>query len=77
MNARIGRWEGGLAVELPQEMAARLGLREGDRVMLHLESGAILLRKAEPTLEDLIARVTDENRHAATEWRPPVGREVW
>jgi antitoxin MazE len=77
MNARISRREGGLAVELPQEIAARLGLREGDRVTLHVESDAILLRKEEPTLEDLIARVTDENRHDATEWGPPVGHEVW
>jgi len=28
------------------------------------------------TLEDLVARITDENRHEKIDWGPPVGREI-
>ena len=31
----------------------------------------------ELTLDDLIANITPENRHAAIEWGPPVGKEIW
>ena len=30
-----------------------------------------------PTLEDLVARITDENRHPEVDWGEPVGKEVW
>lgn len=29
-----------------------------------------------PTLEELVARITDENRHEEIDWGPPVGREI-
>jgi hypothetical protein len=28
-------------------------------------------------LDQLVARITDENRHDETDWGPPVGREAW
>ena len=31
----------------------------------------------ELTLDDLIANITPENRHAAIDWGPPVGKEIW
>lgn len=29
------------------------------------------------TLDELVAGVTDDNRHEETDWGPPVGAEVW
>ncbi len=29
------------------------------------------------TLEELVAGITDENRHDEVDWGPPVGNEVW
>lgn len=31
----------------------------------------------EPTLEELIAAITPENRHEAVDWGAAVGKEVW
>jgi hypothetical protein len=28
------------------------------------------------TLEELVAQITDENRHEEIDWGPPVGREI-
>ena len=30
-----------------------------------------------PNLDDLVSRITERNRHSATEWGPVRGREVW
>jgi hypothetical protein len=35
------------------------------------------LPEAKPTLEELVARITDENRHSETDWGEPVGEELW
>jgi hypothetical protein len=35
------------------------------------------LPEAKPTLEELVARITDENRHPETDRGEPVGEEVW
>lgn len=31
----------------------------------------------QPTLEELVARITDENRHPEVDWGQPVGKEEW
>ncbi|MEK7480805.1 MAG: hypothetical protein AAB604_01735 [Patescibacteria group bacterium] len=33
--------------------------------------------KKEETLEDLVARITPENRHKKIDWGGPVGKEIW
>jgi len=30
-----------------------------------------------PTLEELVAQITPENRYEETDWGPPVGKEIW
>jgi antitoxin component of MazEF toxin-antitoxin module len=30
-----------------------------------------------PSLQELVGRITDENRHEAIDWGPPVGLEEW
>jgi antitoxin component of MazEF toxin-antitoxin module len=37
------------------------------------------LRSAEriPTLEELVAQITAENRHGEIDWGPAVGKEIW
>ena len=44
--------------------------------MLALLSGKPAKPKR-PTLAELAARITDENRHEEVDWGPPVGKEVW
>jgi len=41
--------------------------------------GVVTIRKPqhEPTLEDLVQRITSENRHSEIDWGPPVGKELW
>ena len=41
------------------------------------EEPRIRVRKPDYTLEDLLAQVTEDNRHEVVDFGPPVGKEVW
>jgi len=79
MRTQIGKWGNSLAVRIPGAYAKDLNLEEGMELDVALVNGGILLspRRKEYTLEELVARITPENRHAETDWGPPVGRESW
>jgi antitoxin MazE len=58
----------------------KANLHEGDTVRFEVtEPGVIVVRAARvvPTLEELLARVTPQNRHAELDWGPPQGKEAW
>jgi antitoxin MazE len=79
MTATIQRWGQSLAVRLPQQLAEEAQLGEGKEVELVQTAEGVLLkskRKVRYHLADLVAGITPENVHPATEWGPPVGREI-
>ena len=41
------------------------------------EEPRIRVRKPDYTLKDLLAQITEENRHEVVDFGPPVGKEVW
>jgi antitoxin MazE len=78
MTATIQKWGNSLALRIPQAVAKQIHVREGDPVLLKV-SAAGLIVKAVPkrlNLDDLLAQVTTENMHPATEWGADLGREV-
>ncbi len=55
-------------------------LKTGDVQELDaVRRGGASLRSTErnPTLEELVSRITPENLHARTDWGEPVGKEMW
>ena len=80
MNQHVRKWGNSDAVRIPSSLLAAVGLKTDDPVELIEEDGGILIRKAaavEETLDELIARITPENRHDPIDWGPPVGKEIW
>jgi antitoxin MazE len=80
MESRVAEVGGELMLVLPPEIAASAAISADSRVELSFENGAVVVRSATAPsyrLEDLLAQVTDANRHAETDWGPSVGREVW
>jgi antitoxin MazE len=79
MRTHIGKWGNGLAVRIPGAYAKDLNLAEGMELEVTLVDGGLLLRPRakESALEELVVRITPENRHGETDWGPPVGRESW
>jgi len=80
MDAAVQKWGNSLAIRIPKPLAGELGLSQGSAVELTLDDGALSVRPKpvpEPTLEELLAEVTEENRHEPVDADDGVGLEVW
>lgn len=77
-EAQVVKWGNSLAVRLPKVVAAEARLKEGDAIVIEASEGRIELRRAEkvPTLRQLVAQITPENRYEETEWGPDRGKEI-
>lgn len=51
---QIARWGNSLAVRLPAGLVRDLGLKEGDRIDLRPDAGALAVRRA-PTADEVLA----------------------
>lgn len=79
METRIERWDNQLALRIPDALAAEIRLRPDSVVELTVQEGQLVVRpvRRRPTLDELLARVTDENIHPEVDTGPPVGNEAW
>ena len=80
MKTRVQRWGNSLAVRIPKSFAAETRLTDGTLVELSLVDGTLVLARLpeqEPTLDELLERVTPENLHGEWDTGRPVGRETW
>lgn len=80
MKVRVQRWGNSLAVRIPKAFAEETHLEQDTLVDITLQEGGLAIRpvtRSKPTLEDLLARVTDENLHQEVDFGAPVGKEVW
>lgn len=80
MTTKVQKWGNSLAVRLPKHIARALSFKAGTAVSIKQERRRIVIvpkNEHEPTLEELVAQITPENRHEEIDWGPPVGKEVW
>jgi antitoxin MazE len=80
MIAYTRQWGNSLALRIPAALAHELGLRPDVPVELSVEDNVLCVkpvREPFPTLDELLAKVTPENRHAEVDWGPAAGHEVW
>ncbi|KYO67342.1 AbrB/MazE/SpoVT family DNA-binding domain-containing protein [Thermovenabulum gondwanense] len=66
MTAKVQKWGNSLAIRIPSVIAEQLAIRQGLELEMVIENQAIKLipKKKKPTLEELLAKITPENRHA-------------
>jgi antitoxin MazE len=64
-TAQIVKWGNSLAVRIPKPVAEVAGVREGDPIVIEAAVGQISLRRKQrtPTLKELVAKITPENRY--------------
>jgi antitoxin MazE len=80
MKARIQKWGNSLALRIPKPFAEESNLREDSPVEISVRSGKLVVVAIEETqlsLDELVAKITPENRHAEIETGTPVGNEFW
>jgi antitoxin MazE len=64
-EAQIVKWGNSLAVRIPKPVAEAAGVREGDPIVIEADEGQIKVRRKQriPTLKELVAKITPENRY--------------
>jgi antitoxin MazE len=79
MEALVLKWGNSLAVRLPKQVAAEARFQQGDRIRLEVDAtGTVWIKRAFPTLDELVAQITPENRYTEKEVSVvgTVGKEV-
>lgn len=79
MRTSVQRWGNSLAVRIPKSFAEEVGLHDNSVVEMRLVEGGVLITPVStpPTLDELLAGVTAENRHGEVDTGPAVGSEAW
>ena len=80
MKTKIQRWGNSLAVRIPKSYSVEVGLQDGSTVDLRLVADGLLIAPTTEraySLDELLADVTDANRHADVDTGPAQGREAW
>lgn len=80
MKTKIQKWGNSLALRIPKPYAEEAHLSEDAAVDITVRNGKLVivpLLEPEYTLEELVKRITPENRQGETDMGKPVGNEVW
>jgi antitoxin MazE len=80
MSITLHRWGNSVGLRLPKAMLTQLGLKEGAEVDVKIEGERLVIephRPKRPTLKEILAGFSPEDRPGETDWGKPVGREAW
>ena len=79
MQVQVVRWGNSLAVRIPKAVAEDARLQQGDPVEIAVAAdGVVQMHRVGkiPTLAQLVARITPENRYAEVSSGAEIGREA-
>lgn len=80
MKSKIQKWGNSLAVRIPSAYVREAGVSYGSRIELSMINGNIVIEprpESTPSLEDLLAAVSPDNRHDEIDSGEAQGVEVW
>lgn len=78
MRVQLSRWGNSVAVRVPAVALADVGMQVGQALEIRAEGKRLILEPAAETLDELVARITPENRHGLNfEDDASRGAEVW
>jgi antitoxin MazE len=77
LTTKIVKWGNSLAVRIPKPVAEEAGVREGEPIAIEARPGEINVRREQkvPTLKELVAQITPENRYDDIPSGPERGKE--
>jgi antitoxin MazE len=79
MIAAVAKWGNSLALRIPSIFAREISVREGASVEISVANGALVVRPVDEPhvydIEDLLCRITEENRHGEVATGKSVGNE--
>ena len=80
MKTKIQKWGNSLAVRIPKAFADQINIETDSDVDLSVHDGVLSVSpvlRPRYTLEELVAGITDENRHEVVSTGGSVGNETW
>lgn len=78
MDGKVKKWGNSLAIRIPKELAVRYDLKNEADVSFVIENDGIKIKlKKQPTLEELLSKITPENQQELIDWGKPSGNEPW
>lgn len=79
MRLVVQKWGNSLALRLPKAVARDLNIESGSAIDLQSNGEQIIIRRASSrySLDDLVSRITDSNRHGEIAVAPVKGKEAW
>ena len=80
MQGVVKKWGNSAAVRIPASVLEAAHVQLDQPVDVREEQGRIIIEPIRPArydLAELVAGITDENRHEAIEMGAPVGQEIW
>ena len=80
MRTHLKKWGNSLALRIPKAFAIEIGLKQDSPIELSLENDQLVIKPVAEiplTLEQLLARVTEDNLHEEIKTGESVGKEVW
>ena len=67
MTIKVQKWGNSLGIQIPNHIDKQVFLQDGDELVITVDNPSqsiILKRKShEPTLDELLSQITDDNRH--------------
>lgn len=79
MKTTAQKWGNSIGIRIPQKIARKCGVVNGSEVEITEDERRIIVKPVakDPTLEELMAQITEENQHEEIDFGKPEGNEVW
>ena len=77
LRIKLNKWGNSLGIRIPKAYIDELDLKENSEMIMKVKKDKIILEKPDDDFEDLISKITDENKHQSVDWGNAVGKEVW
>ncbi|MBT2134857.1 AbrB/MazE/SpoVT family DNA-binding domain-containing protein [Croceibacterium sp. LX-88] len=79
MQFYVAKWGNSLALRLPNHLVRAANLTEGTPVEFSTRDGTVVITpvRKKYKLDELLAQMTEDQRHPETDWGDPKGDEVW
>ena len=74
-NATIKKWGNSLALRIPSSFASQIGIKEDSQVTLEIRDDHLIIKPGK-TLDEMLAAITDENKHELVDMGEPQGKEM-
>ncbi len=77
MQTIVQKWGNSLGIRIPSSYVKEFKLKKGSPVDIVEEEGKIVIVPKRISLNELLAEVTEDNRHDPIETGKSVGKEEW